>query len=464
MEIILENGTAQTKGNEECRQNMGFGETLCDGIDLNFMEDGNSDEEAWITSAPVKYFTNELSFRDRLKRLFLRNPTSRLGSRIFDLVIKFILCFLYVIRVELDDPSSYACYGKDCGVHNLTLPTDSDEMVFSSNAINWHVIIWIRRPFILWILQVLCSIVVLVKACLELYVSSKGICLTKVTDNGFILELVCTVPLIVTVFYPPLLMNLFAPTFLHCWLMRRSLQKLFHDLHLSKQRFQTISVTLSQQMLILVVTLICFIFTTICGIQHIQRGSVGHQLSMFESVYFVIVTFSTVGYGDISPDTWLGQLFMTFMICFAFAFVPRQIEVISSTYSERKKTGGEYSKNDALGHRHVVVFSTHLTADNVMDFLLEFYAHPKLEEHVVVFVSSDEKDSNLQVILKDPKWANRVVYIQGSALKDIDLKRCRIQEADACFILSPSLCQNREEAVSIVLFVRFPSLTYIYLT
>jgi hypothetical protein len=27
-------------------------------------------------SAPVKYFTNELSFRDRLKRLFLRNPTS----------------------------------------------------------------------------------------------------------------------------------------------------------------------------------------------------------------------------------------------------------------------------------------------------------------------------------------------------------------------------------------------------
>ena len=28
--------------------------------------------------------------------------------------------------------------GKDCGVHNLTLPTDSDEMVFSSNAINWY--------------------------------------------------------------------------------------------------------------------------------------------------------------------------------------------------------------------------------------------------------------------------------------------------------------------------------------
>jgi hypothetical protein len=27
---------------------MGFGETLCDGIDLDFMEDGNSDEETWM--------------------------------------------------------------------------------------------------------------------------------------------------------------------------------------------------------------------------------------------------------------------------------------------------------------------------------------------------------------------------------------------------------------------------------
>jgi hypothetical protein len=36
---------------EECRQNMGFGETLCDGIDLDFMEDGNSDEETWIRYA-----------------------------------------------------------------------------------------------------------------------------------------------------------------------------------------------------------------------------------------------------------------------------------------------------------------------------------------------------------------------------------------------------------------------------
>lgn len=66
----------------------------------------------------------------------------------------------------------------------------------------------------------------------------------------------------------------------------------------------------------------------VCGIQHIQRASTEKSLTLFESFYFTIVTFSTVGYGDISPDIWLGQLFMVLMICIAFAFIPRQVCVL----------------------------------------------------------------------------------------------------------------------------------------
>lgn len=70
----------------------------------------------------------------------------------------------------------------------------------------------------------------------------------------------------------------------------------------------------------------CFVnISRICGIQHIQRGSSERPLNLFEAVYFVIVTLSTVGYGDISPDIWLGQLFMVIMICIAFSFIPRQV-------------------------------------------------------------------------------------------------------------------------------------------
>ena len=51
---------------------------------------------------------------------------------------------------------------------------------------------------------------------------------------------------------------------------------------------------------------------------------------MFEAFYFTIVTFSTVGYGDISPDIWPGQLFMVIMICVAIAFIPRQVCIHAS--------------------------------------------------------------------------------------------------------------------------------------
>ncbi|KAJ8322107.1 hypothetical protein KUTeg_000578 [Tegillarca granosa] len=122
-----------------------------------------------------------------------------------------------------------------------------------------------------------------------------------------------------------------------------------------------------------------------------------------------------------------------------------KIEGITSTWKERKRSGGEYSKRHASGRRHVVVCSSNLMSETMMDFLMEFYAHPKLEEHIVVILSSEEKDDSLQMILKDPKWAHRVIYMRGSALKDIDLHRCRLNEADACFILAPSKCTNKDE-------------------
>ncbi|XP_078332184.1 potassium channel subfamily T member 2-like isoform X4 [Crassostrea virginica] len=430
--------------------NMHYEHTVCDGIDLNFIIDDSDEEneEEWLRSSPIKYFTTELSLRGRLKRLLIRKPSTRIRLRIFDLICKLLLCILYIVRVSLDQPANYECNGQHCSVVNesAVLPQDDGSMKFSSTAINWYVIVWVERPIVLWVFQCALSVITLTKACLDLSIVSKGTLIEKATQDGFILELIVSVPFLLTMCYPPLLMNLYVPGFLNVWLVKKCLEKLFNDLHLTKQRFQTISVTLSQQLFLLVISMGCLVFTTICGIQHIQRSSHTDPLTMFESFYFVIVTFSTVGYGDISPDNWLGQLFMLTMICLAFAFIPRQVEGIHSTWKERKKTGGEYSSRHAAGHRHVVVCTSNLSAEYTMDFLIEFYANRKLEDHIVVLLSSDEKDTSLQIILKDPKWAHRVIYMRGSALKDIDLQRCRLHEADACFILAPSKCHNRDEA------------------
>lgn len=67
--------------------------------------------------------------------------------------------------------------------------------------------------------------------------------------------------------------------------------------------------------------------SSVCGIQHFQRA--GHRhLNLFQSTYYVVVTFSTVGYGDFVPDIWPSQLYMVIMICVALIVLPTQVRMI----------------------------------------------------------------------------------------------------------------------------------------
>ena len=48
------------------------------------------------------------------------------------------------------------------------------------------------------------------------------------------------------------------------------------------------------------------------------------------------------------------------------------------------------------------------------------------QDYYVVLLSPSELDPTMKLILQVPIWAARVIYIQGSALKDSDLSRCRL--------------------------------------
>lgn len=53
-----------------------------------------------------------------------------------------------------------------------------------------------------------------------------------------------------------------------------------------------------------------------------------------------------------------------------------------------------------------------------------------------MLLSPMELDTTMRMILQVPIWAQRVIYIQGSCLKDGDLARARMNEAEACFVLA----------------------------
>lgn len=71
-----------------------------------------------------------------------------------------------------------------------------------------------------------------------------------------------------------------------------------------------------------------------------------------------------------------------------------------------------------------------------------------IQDYYVVLLSPIELDTTMRMILQVPIWAQRVIYIQGSCLKDADLARARMNEAEACFVLAARNYCDKTAAVS----------------
>ncbi|XP_071152421.1 potassium channel subfamily T member 2-like isoform X5 [Mytilus edulis] len=380
----------------------------------------------------VEFFTNEKSLKEKLQLYFIKNQRSSLRIRIFNLLIKLLSCVLYLVRVGFDTVE--ICNDNESASANVSSPCHRliDPSEFRHNpVINWNHILFVNRDDVLWAVQVSVACISLAETILVQYLSYKGNILQQIISVEFILELINTVPFFVTMVSPEL-RNLFIPVFFNCWLAKSALQNMFNDLHRVMMKAHS---ALAQQLMILCATILCLVFTSVCGIQHLQRGG-NQQFNLVDSIWFVVVTFSTVGYGDIYPDIWISQMYMIIMIGAALIVLPTQIENLGYTWLERQKQGGAYSSHRAQTEKHVVVVATTLQSDTIMDFLHEFYAHPALQSYFVVLLSPCELDPTMKMLLQVPIWSQRVIYIQGSAVKDTDLIRCRVQDALACFILA----------------------------
>ncbi|KAM8759626.1 potassium channel subfamily T member 1 isoform 19-T19 [Acanthopagrus schlegelii] len=374
----------------------------------------------------VEFYVNENTFKERLKLFFIKNQRSSLRIRLFNFSLKILTCVLYIVRVSLDNPwdgNGGSCYGTSCRNNSWTNTT-------KSTNINWEVIFWVNRKDPVWAIQVTVALISFLETMLITYLSYKGNIWEQMFQISFILEMINTVPFIITIFWEPL-RNIFVPVFLNCWLAKGALENMINDFHRAIQRTHS---AMFNQVFILICTLLCLVFTGACGIQHLERA--GKHLTLFDSFYFCIVTFSTVGYGDVTPQIWPSQLLVVILICVALVVLPLQFEELAYLWMESQKLGGNYSRHRAQTEKHVVLCVSSLKIDLLMDFLNEFYAHPRLQDYYVVILCPTEIDIQVRRILQIPLWSQRVIYLQGSALKDQDLMRAKMDDAEACFILS----------------------------
>ncbi|XP_037997549.1 calcium-activated potassium channel subunit alpha-1 isoform X29 [Motacilla alba alba] len=161
-------------------------------------------------------------------------------------------------------------------------------------------------------------------------------------------------------------------------------------------------------------------------------------LTYWECVYLLMVTMSTVGYGDVYAKTTLGRLFMVFFILGGLAMFARYVPEIAALILNRKKYGGTF--NSTRGRKHIVVCG-HITLESVSNFLKDFLHKDRDDVNVeIVFLHNISPNLELEALFK--RHFTQVEFYQGSVLNPHDLARVKIESADACLILANKYCAD----------------------
>eukprot|EP00054_Salpingoeca_dolichothecata_P021420 m.137106 g.137106 ORF g.137106 m.137106 type:complete len:1081 (+) comp23979_c5_seq1:1-3243(+) len=241
--------------------------------------------------------------------------------------------------------------------------------------------------------------------------------------------------------------TILVPLFLHIWTARKAFGELRvyygEQLQVTHCAMDTEDFENSSALAELVITCVCILWTAVMGFTHFEKAHRDGTPNLFDSLWFTVVTFSTVGYGNITPEAWEGRLFVIGMILAAIILLPEQLERISHLRHQQALRGTAY-----LGANHIVLCGGLIHDETLSDFLTQIYDN-RMDDEVdrdVVILSSCAMSDEVERLILRPKYKRRVHYLVGSALVVKDLMRVRADDAYAVFIVNESQDLAAEKA------------------
>lgn len=102
----------------------------------------------------------------------------------------------------------------------------------------------------------------------------------------------------------------------------------------------------SKSKIVVFMIVVLTVVMSIGGIMYFIEGEQNGFTSIPRSIYWAIVTITTVGYGDISPQTAIGQLLASFLMLIGYAIIAVPSGIV--TASVIKNNGKEKKKKEAI--------------------------------------------------------------------------------------------------------------------
>mmetsp|Transcript_8258 Transcript_8258/g.28977 ORF Transcript_8258/g.28977 Transcript_8258/m.28977 type:complete len:1035 (-) Transcript_8258:398-3502(-) len=171
-----------------------------------------------------------------------------------------------------------------------------------------------------------------------------------------------------------------------------------------------------------------------CNLWYDLRVDECLALQFHDALYFTVVTFSTVGYGDISPGRAVSRMLVVVLIISAFLLVPMQTQQLAHLISMRPAYSGAFIMRQE--DKHIVIVMDR-NVQGIISFVKElFHEDHGMHSTRVVILSPDMPDSALKELILTYAKKLSVQYLRGDAQSRTDLMRARMDVASACYVFT----------------------------
>lgn len=251
-------------------------------------------------------------------------------------------------------------------------------------------------------------------------------------DKIFLADVVTVIALLIFLAIAPFA---YIPYFAHVLVLPTRLRRLFRH-----RRSIVISSPFRHSLIVLLVTVVTIIVFFTCMFQVAEYKTGAHiYYTVFDSMYFIMVSMATIGYGDIYPQSWLGRLTVIVLIVFMFLLIPTLISSALENWNLQRSGGGAYRPRWFGKSRFVVVVGIFDSINKVMDILGSFFHIDDTDHSMdIVLVSPVSMSMTVQGWINDSIFAQRVTFLVGEFIDDYDMHRASVELADGVFITATS--------------------------
>ncbi|KAI1318932.1 hypothetical protein EDD11_005366 [Mortierella claussenii] len=157
---------------------------------------------------------------------------------------------------------------------------------------------------------------------------------------------------------------------------------------------------------------------------------------LLKLLYFVLITMSTIGYGDLTPKNQFGYAIVILIITAVVSVFPFMISGIMDALAQAKAGEGIFKSG---GAKFMIISGSLHSAQKLANVLNGFWFTNKEYSNAafkIVILGLSEPSKDIQALLQSARYKNRVVYLKGTPLESKDLERIQARNAEGIFIIA----------------------------